>query len=267
MPGQQKTQDPFAKLAAEISDIRRIAEEALRRPTTIPVLDEDPPEDSAVNVWFLQDGRLRARYRDTSGTGTVIREFEPVALPGTGTSGDPTPDPVYVPETRQDTWTATWTATYRGAGPMRTDKPGLVGSGSSGDSFSGKMSGLIGFDWGAIQTALSGGVVNNVWIILSNDRTYWNDGATLVFGGHNFGSAPGSWNGTGLPVNMAGQGHIGSKQAEATIQIPLSIAAGLRDGSVKGVALQAPSSDRQYYQYSRGVPSSAPPRIVINYTK
>lgn len=267
MAGLSKNPDPMAQLAARIRHIEARLDEALRRPTAIPVLDEDPPEDSPIQVWVLQSGRLRLRYRDTDGVSLVIREYEPVAAPGSSESEEPTPDPVYVPTLRQTTYDATWSATYRGAGPMRTDKPGLMGHGSSGDSWSGKMSSLIGFDYGAIMSDLSGATINNAWIVISNERSWYNSGTTLTFGGHGYGSAPGSWNGTGLPVNMAGTGHIGKGAKDVTLGIPLAIAQGFRDGTVLGVALQAPNSGREYYGYEYGVGSNHPPKLILNYTK
>ncbi len=263
---QQKNPDPMAQLAARIRALETGLADVARRPAYIPVLDEDPPEDSPHVVWLMQDGRLRARYRDTDGVTLTIREFEPVPTPGSGSSGEPTPDPEPITVTKQLTYGSTWSATYRGNGALRTDKPGLIGHGSSGDSFGGKMSGLIGFNSAAIAADLAGATVNAAWIVLSNDRTWYNDGGTLMFGGHGFGSAPGSWNGTGLPVNMAGTNHIGKGQQNATLGIPVSIAAGIRDGSVHGVALQAPDSGRQWYGYEKAHGAPGAPQLIINFT-
>src|SRR5688500_2040884 len=87
MTSLNRSTDPVHGIRQELADVRRLAEEANRRPFRIPVLAEDPPEEDPTSVWMFPDGRLRARHLNEAGDTLVIREWAPVGTPGPPTSG------------------------------------------------------------------------------------------------------------------------------------------------------------------------------------
>jgi hypothetical protein len=263
-----KGYDPITQLQNEISDIRRIAEEANRQRFIIPVLEEDPPEtDRTMNIWMFFDGRIRARHRDETDSAWVYREWVPTA-PGSSSSGDTAPPAPPAVETFQTTWGATYTQSYRQSGAKRTDAGEvMLYYGSSGDSFNGMNQSLIGFDHSAIATALSGSTINAVWLDLTNIHAWYNSGSDIHFGIHNFSSEPTTWAGGGIPRRMIIKHHFGKPQ-HRTVSMPIEFAQAIRDGWGKGVALESPSTSREYYGYAAGVGSGhTPPSIIVNYTK
>ncbi len=260
----QKSSDPMAQFQSQLAEIRRMAEEANRKQLTIPVLNTDPPETDACNIWLLADGRLRSRHLNPAGSAWVYREWVSTAAGPAGSAAAPAAPPT-VAVTRQDSWPAIWTQSYRQAGSQRTDAGATrLYYGSSGDSFNGQNRSLIGFDYAAIATALAGSTVNSVSLTMTNLHTYWNAGSDVWFGVHNFNSKPANWTG-GLPRQVK-QRFV---QAQTrTVGMPLNFATAIRDGSGKGISIEAPNSSRDFYGYAAGVGSGSPvPVLTINYSK
>jgi hypothetical protein len=259
-----KGSDAIGQFSAQLAEIRRMAEEANRRQLTIAVLSEDPPETDQTNIWLLHDGRLRARHRNTADTAWVYREWVPTTA-GSGTSATSPAAPPALAVTRQDSWAAIWTQSYRQSGAARTDQ-GVVRlyTGSSGDSFNGQNRSLIGFDYAAIAAALAGSTVNAVSLTITSLHTYWNSGADIWFGVHNFTSEPATWSG-GLPRIAK---HKFVQAQTRNVAMPIEFATSIRDGTGKGIAIEAPNSSRDYYAYLAGVGSGSPiPVLTINYSK
>lgn len=245
------------KMQAQIDDLRNA-------PFRIPVLPADPATTDPTNMWMLPDGRIRARHRDPTDTSWVIREWV-TTTPGSSTSGAAPAPPAPAPISRQGEWDATWSASYRQAGPKRTDNPERIYWGSSGDSFNGRNRSYIGFDAGTISAALAGGTIVRVRLRLQALHTYWNNGAGIGFGWHNQTSAPSSWAGT--VASLVSQQRIGKTQLKV-FELPLSFGTTIRDGTSKGIAVEAPNSSTDYYGYAGGVGSSVTiPRLIIDYAK
>lgn len=263
----QKSNDPYSQLIRRISDLESQAKDALRKPFLIPVVAADPPETDPTNIWLLPDGRLRARHRNTADTAWVYREWVSTAA-GSGSSGTaPAPIPT-TPVTHEVTYLAQWSHSYRSTGAQRTDQGAvMLYYGSSGDSFNGMNRSLVGFDHGAIATQLAGSTVNSVRLRLVNIHAWYNSGVTIYFGIHNFSSKPGSWSGGGIPAQRIANHKFGKPQ-ERTVWMPLSFATSIRDGTGKGIAIEAPDGSREFYGYAAGVGSGYnPPALIINYTK
>jgi hypothetical protein len=260
-----KGSDPMGQFSQQLAEIRRMAEEANRKQLTIPVLQQDPPETDPTNMWLLPDGRLRSRHLNPAGSAFIYREWVSTAA-GSGTSAAAPAAPPTVAITRQDSWPAIWTQSYRQAGPARTDQGTTrLYVGSSGDSFNGQNRSLIGFDYAAIAAALAGSTVNSVSLNMTSLHTFWDAGADVWFGIHNFTSEPASWGG-GLPRRV--KHRFVQAQNRPDLGMPLEFATSIRDGTGKGIALEAPNSSRDYYAYLAGIGSGSPiPVLTINYSK
>lgn len=260
----QKSSDPLAALQRELADLRATVEAAIRRPFCIPVLEADPPLTDATNLWLFPDGRMRGRHLNPAGTAYVIREWVTTA-PGattTGTAAAPSdPNPV----TTETTYAAIWTQSYRESGAARTDAGEvMLYYGSSGDGFNGRNQSLIGFNHTTIASDLAGSTVNRVRLRLMNIHAWYNSGVTIHFGVHNFGSEPGTWAG-GLPRITS---HKFGKPQERVVDMPLSFATTIRDGTGKGISIEAPTSSKEFYGYAAGVGSGyVIPALIVNYTK
>lgn len=263
----RKDGDPVGRFMGEIAEIRRMAQAATSMPMRIPVVSEDPPESDGTNIWMFPDGRIRWRHLNPAGTALVYREISSAA-PGSDTSATAPAAPPAATMTRQDSWPATWSRSYRQSGAKRTDNGAThLYYGSSGDAFNGRNQSLAGFDYTAIAAALSGSTINWVHLQMTNDHAWYDSGVQIYFGIHNFSSEPTTWAGGGIPRQRITNHHFGKPQYRE-VNMPLEFATAIRDGWGKGIALEAPSSSKEFYGYAKGVGSGiAPPTLVINYTK
>ena len=263
----RKDGDPLGRFINEIAEIKRLAQQATSMPFRVPVLNEDPPEDDPTNLWLFPDGRLRGRHLNAAGTLLVYREWV-TSAPGADTSATAPATPSAAVVTHEGSWPAIWSQSYRQSGSPRTDL-GVTHLyyGSSGDAFNGRNQSLIGFDYAAIATALAGSTVNSVRLSITNVHAWYHSGVQIYFGIHNFGSEPATWAGGGIPRQRITNHHFGKPQFR-TVWMPLEFATAIRDGWGKGIALEAPSTSREFYGYAAGVGSGyAPPTLIVNYTK
>lgn len=245
------------KMQQQINDLRS-------SPLRIPVLADDPPTTDPTNIWLLADGRLRIRHRNTADTAWVVREYV-TSSPGSGSSATPPAPPTPAPTSRITAWAATSSASYRQAGPKRTDEPGRVYWGSSGDAFNGRNRSLIGFDYAAIAAALASSTVTRVRFRLQALHTWYNNGASIGFGYHNQTSMPSSWPGT--VASFVKTDHIGKTELK-DFELPLVFGTAIRDGVSRGIALEAPNSSVDYYGYAGGVGGGVTiPTLIIDYVK
>jgi hypothetical protein len=267
--GYRRYNNPIEELGAQIRELsdRIRGLEAKSTPFKIPVVSTDPPETDPTNLWMLPDGRLRGRHLNVAGTAYTYREWVATA-PGTGTSANAPAPPPPAPVTQQTISPAIWSRSFRENGNQRTDQ-GVVNVyyGSSGDGFNGRNRSLIGFDYAAIASTLSGSTILDVKLTMYNLHAYLNSGVDIYFGIHNFSALPGTWAGGGIPRSMIAHQHFGKPQLR-TIQLPLEFAQAIRDGWGKGIALEAPSSSTTYYGYAAGVGSGQTvPTLTITYAK
>jgi len=255
----------MAQFQSQLAEIRRMAEEANRKQLTIPILNADPPETDATNLWLLADGRLRGRHLNPAGSAFIYREWVSTTA-GSGTSAAAPAAPPAVAVTREDSWPAIWSQSYRGNNSPRTDSGTVrLYYGSSGDGFNGRNKSLMGFDYAAIAAALASSTVNSVWLTMTNLHTYWNAGSDVHFGLHNFASEPGTWSGLGGAYKAK---HRFVMAQTKRVAMPLEFATAIRDGTSKGIGLDAPSDSRDFYGYAAGVGSGSPvPVLTVNYSK
>lgn len=250
--------EKFAKRIQYLEDqVKALA----AQPTTIPNVDVAPAATYVGNVWMLSDGRLQVRRRDGS-----VREIAMTAAAST-TSGT-TQAPIAAQlVSHRDTWAAAWSQTYRGNGAQRSES--LLHVGSSGDSFNGTQTALIGWPYATIATALTGAVIQAVEIFLYATHCYWNGGSDVFFASQFNTAAPGTL--SGINTGVLSSGHVrGSDEGGSGVwlRVDNNFGAYLRDGSSRGVALVPPSSNVSFYAIMGGVGSGIPaPQIRITYLK
>lgn len=268
MTSFNKPENELARLGKMLGDIeQRIRQLETSRAFRLPVVSQDPPETEPINLWMMPDGRIRGRHLNAGGTAYVYREWVSTA-PGSGTSGTAPAPPTSAPQSQEGQWSAIWSHSYRQSGAQRTDGGAtFLYYGSSGDGFNGKNQSLIGFDYAAIAAALAGSTVTSVSLVLHNIHAWWNDGADIHFGIHNFTSKPATWAGGGIPRSMIVKHHFGKPQ-KREVSMPLDFATAIRDGWGKGIALESPSTSREFYGYAAGVGSGYQlPTLKVKYAK
>lgn len=263
----RKDNDPLGRLNIRLGEIARHAVAAQALPFRVPIVSEDPPEEDPTNMWAFPDGRIRWRHLNTAGTAYVYREIAS-AVVGSGNSATAPAAPPAAILTRQDAWPAIWSHSYRGSGAQRTDQGAThLYYGSSGDSFNGTNRSLIGFNYTAIAAALTGSTVNWVHLQMTNVHAWYDSGVSVYFGIHNFTAKPTTWTGGGIPRQRIVNHRYGKPQFRE-VNMPLEFATMIRDGTGKGIAIEAPTSSREFYGYAAGVGSGyAVPALIINYTK
>lgn len=270
MPSFDRTTSPEGQLLKALMD--RVKAE-LQTPSkfVVPFLQNDPDEKDPTNFWMTTTGRLRGRY--WNGTVFVYLDYplrSDITAPPAVTPPPPPPAKPAAARTFKTTWQAIWTQTYQGDGDKRTDSKGnnYLVYGNGGDSFNGTQRSLIGFNYGSIQSALSGSIIKLVQLRMTNVHAYWNNGVDIYFGMHNVTAEPASWPSSGsLLLRRSVKQHFGKPQTK-TVSLSGAIGSAFRSGSGKGLAIEAPSGDRDYYGFAAGLGSGyTPPQLIITYTK
>lgn len=251
---------PEERFYQEIQKLQDRINQLESRPLQIPYLNADPSTDFKGNIWMFQDGRVHIRLAD----GT-IKELVTSASSG-GTSGTPNPAVPAQPITTSKTWPATWSQAYRQSGGFTGSNQTYLYYGNSGDSaFNGTQHSLVGFDYADIQTFLAGSTINKVEIFLDSLHTWANSGSTCFFGMHTNATKPSTYGGVYKDLVSSAK-LLRNEQAYHTLSTEFGQA--LRDGSAKGIILQAPNSSTSYYGYVAGVGSGLPvPVLRVTYTK
>lgn len=246
---------PEERFLAEIKALQDRVTALENRPFQLPYVDADPDDAFAGNAWVFQDGRVRVRLPD----GTV-KQLSTVASTGT-TTGTTKPPPPAQPITRVYEGALTFGESYRGSGGVSgSNHTSYLYHGYGGSSFNGNQTALIGFDYATIASALAGSTVTGVWIYLNPVHTWLNAGATAWFGMHSNATKPGSL--TGIVRSFVSSAKVVKNQPK-WYQLSTEFGSRLRDGSAKGVVLQAPNNSNQYYAYY----AIGSPRIRIQYVK
>jgi len=257
---------PEAKFRAAVE--AKVREVLRPKGFEIPRLSADPPETDNTNLWMRWDGRLRGRYWNGS-------SYTYVDYPMRSDITSPPAVPAYpsapavgsVPQTYQTTWTATWSQSYQGSNAKRTDTAGELNLyfGTSGSDAFGLQKALVGFDSTSLVSTLTGSTIHKtelVWTVLGS---YWGTVQTS-FGLHNYSSEPSTFDSSALTLRKSASGLFPTGQQRMIL--PMAFAQALRAGTAKGLAVEAPSADREFYGYAAGVGSGyTAPQLVITYAK
>lgn len=251
-------QDPYEQIQEKMDQLNRDVRAIKQQPFLIPVLDADP-DVAQGNAWLLNDGRLRVR--NASGT---VKEYAPVGSPGGTTTTVAKPAPPPAKKTYVKTWGAQWTQAYRDTGAQRTDYGDTLIYGYS-DSFNGRNTSLIGFDYNNIASTLSGATVTKVELYFHQLHAWWNWGAYVRFGMHSNTVKPGTY-GSIVQNNMS-QVTYGKPQAKWAV-ISTAFGTRWRNGTAKGISIDPLTNDKAYYGRAAGITGAGnPPQVRITYVK
>lgn len=252
---------PEEQFQAQIDDLKSQIAELRSRPLYLPVLEAVPDASYAGNFWAYPDGRLVFRLKD----GTLRQLSSASASVPAGSNPPPPPQPT----TRIGTYTATWSQAYRESGAFTGGDSNNLYYGSSGEgSYNGRQKSLIGFDYATIASDLAGSTISSVKLYLFNTHTWFYSGATCYAGIHNNTAKPGTYGGSVHDFVSSFHTNNGGANAGEWHTVSNEFGSRLRDGSGKGVILQAPSSSTTYYGYAAAVGSGLPaPKLQITYIK
>lgn len=204
--------------------------------------------------WAVEDMGLQASV-------DAVSSIAQMSFAGNTNTGTP---PV---SSHTSTYKATWSGSYDGDNGPRSGGDGNLCYQGYVSSTHGNQRSLVGFDYAAIQSALSGATVKSCKLTFKVNHAYWNDGATVRVGTHNYTSEPGSWNGAN--VNESRISKTGCKSGTTyTVDLGTSIGGEFKSGSSRGISFgPAPSNSYDYYCYIYGNSFSAEPYLTITYTK
>lgn len=143
----------------------------------------------------------------------------------------------YTPTNHQNYWTL--------SGSKENNYPTRHYHGSHNGTSSAKRGSMIFFNIEAIQADLAGAEIDDVRLYLDNLHSYYSTGMTVVICSHDKTTEPTSWsykdyNIDSLTIN---------KGQNLWYDLPNSFAEGLRDGTLKGIALYPSSNSTIYYGY------------------
>lgn len=253
-----RTGDPFDEIQQRMAKLEDNIKGLQQAPLRIPIVDADPDAAQNGNIWMMEDGRLRART-----AAGVIKEYAAVGSPGGSSSGTAKPTPTAAKKTYVSTYAATWTQSYKENNSPRTDTNDLYYG--YADSFNGRGKSLIGFNWSAIKTQLTGSTVTKVEIYFHQIHSWWNWGAYVRFGIHNNNGQPGTYG--GVVKNNVSQITYGKPQAKWAV-IATEVGVRFRDGTGRGILIDQLSSDRAFYGTGAGIGGSgSPPYLRFTYVK
>lgn len=246
--------DDGSRLQAMIEKLREDVDRLQNKVLRIPTLQADPDASDAMNVWFMDDGRLRGRLRD----GTVVEyarsnhihpSVAAVAQGGAVATVAP-PTAQYVPSTRVYQANADWVQCYNKNGlAQRTDKPYLFYG--YYDSYNQEMKSMMHFaGLSALAPGPAGTRIASVYLRIINRHTNLNSGAELRIGLHNTAAKPGAfaetvWTPYRVHVEKAGYG-----DTDQTYRLPNIVGEKMRDGTCLGVTFDQNSTNRSYYGYA-----------------
>jgi len=184
--------------------------------------------------------------------------------------GGADPDPV---RTFTKTWWATWTRSYQGDNSI--DDDGETGP-DSGNLYHGYYSSkhgnhrsLIGFDYAAIQSALSGATIVSVKFTFRIKHTWATGGADISISSHSYTSKPSTWSSGSVTQNRYNS--TDDKEGSTkTKTLPVAVGNEFKAGTTRGLGFgPAPNNSASaYYCYMYGgETSSSRPRVTITYSK
>lgn len=263
---RKKSANPAVQYAELVKQLESRIRQLENAKPAIPLLNEDPPESSGINMWVFPDGRMRVRLPVTYNPTTyTIVEFAAVALPGgsANTIGN-LPTLVIGPQTYLSRYEATWVQTYNNDGNQRADLPGIAAWGFQ-DAITTRNKALIGFDYTTIAADLANSTITSVQLELQVLDTPHSK-TTAHFGIHNYTAAPATWG--ALVSSQIAEATL-APNMDQTCDLTLAFATTLRAGTGKGIAIEAPSSSIVFSGKAAGTTASGyqAATLIIEYAK
>lgn len=259
--------DPLAQLGQQLAELQRAVRDLQTpKPSIIPVLSADPPDTDSSNYWYLPDGRVRIRVRNTADTAWVYREII-TTTPGSSSSATAPAPPKPAPKTYETTWSASLMEDYKGDNTKRLDFSDRLYYGN-GDTYNDRNKSLLIFP-SAVATALASSQIVSIRLNIFSEHTWSNSGSDVYLSVHNQSTIPTTFSGTSAPngKRYVTRIHL-RKNTQERISIPIVFAQAIRDGWGKGIVLEALNDSKEQYGYVAGSGSGKPvPSITVRYVK
>jgi hypothetical protein len=182
------------------------------------------------------------------------------------TDTPPSTPPAPTPRTYTKVFSSTWSRTYDGDLTTTWDDTEFCYQGYY-SSDRGNTRSLCGFDYAAIQSALSGATVNSVKLTFKVAHSYYNAGMTVEIGGHIYSAKPSTWSGGSVAENQTSRASCVAGSSY-TVTLPASFGTNFKSGAWKGISFgPGPSLASTYYGYMYGYGQSGRPYLTFTYTK
>lgn len=162
------------------------------------------------------------------------------------------------PATYTKSWTATWGQNYKGDLSQEATVSYLRQGYRA--AATGNERSLFGFDYTAIQSALSGSTIKSATLTFRGASTGI---SAVVIRSHNLAAAPTTWSAGAVAVVQAV-----SVESTSTVTLGTAIGNGFRDGTMRGLGF-GPGSDTSEWYLAKfyGVGSGYEPKLTITYSK
>lgn len=174
------------------------------------------------------------------------------------------PPPTATQKTYTTTYYATWSRSYDSDGTTRWDDTPYLYHGCY--FCSNNQRALVGFNWAAIKSDLSGASIVSIYFTMKNAHARWNNGLSTHVGTHNYSSKSGSWSGGTVREN---RWKVFFKEMEKkSVSLGAGVGNEFKAGTTKGIAVgPAPSNITDNYGFFYGATQSNKPYLTITYKK
>lgn len=171
---------------------------------------------------------------------------------------------------------ATATQAYRSTGAKRTNVGQTLYQGYYSSSY-GEHRSILAFDDAHIRSVLAGRVIKSVRLELYSLHFYRGDGNNPIgwtrTGARSTSGIPTTYSETWTYSGNYGSQHTwpggfsGARQQHQSIPMNVALGNALRDGTVRGLTLDAHTTDQNFYCYFHGAdgPSAYRPRLIITH--
>lgn len=229
----------------------------------VPTFSSVPAVSTGWRLWTRGDGRLQYRLADDTvvtidpGAGTASGDGGGGAQGGS-TSGTPKPAQKTVRRFTR-VYDTTWSASFCPAHGVEPKAPLYYGT-FPGSSHPQRRV-MLGLNDSAIRSDLNGAKVRGVWVRMRNDHAWDDAGVTVHFGAHNSAAQP---SGYGSVRERVWKGRWPkSGYGDGWRRVPDWFGNQLRDGQIRGLTINQPSSSQQFY----GAMAPGTFQIKISYSK
>lgn len=255
-----------ARLTQEIKDLKAAVRDLTARANSVPVLAEDPGPEDGVNLWLLNDGRLRG-YRRSDNT-VVEYSYSTHAHPGVagsaqggGISTMPAPADEYEPTSERYEEGSDWAVSFQNDGESARPDSNRLRFGFSGNGAIGEEMSMVHFpNLSELAPGPEGTRISGVWVRMHIADTFGVAGEIRI-GVHNQDLEPSSFSETeAAVVAPVREGDM------MDIQLPDWVGERMRDGLVKGITLNQNSKARSKYGSVTADPAMRPV-LIIEYVK
>lgn len=220
---------------------------------------------AALNIGVTaQAPRLAIRLLSTAATTLT---YSPTGgSTSTGAAPPPSKPPTgHTPTKHTTTYQATYVRSYISTGATRFDDPGTCYQGEY-PGYGGNQRSLVGFNFGQIQSDLSGATNISGSFAFTPEHAYYNAGLTAIIGTHNYSAKPSTWSTNNVFENQQSKSSCVANR-RYSVNLTSWQTWAFQNGTIKGMAFgPAPNTSLTYYGYMYGTGGQRP-SLTLTYYK